>query len=179
MVVLWIPKSLTSLANFSFSLNLLKICPWWNATFIIPFFFILIISSYCLITSAAFSGSYISSASLFKSSNSRFSSIIMESNNRVFISSFDKGFAFLLSATPFHIYKQKNNHYSTKSKTKMFIQANFFCKSRSKKIISSAVIFSFSHSSFKALSIYPFVSSNALLTASKTAKAIFNRFCPF
>ena len=69
MVVLWNPNSLTSLANFSFSLNLLKTCPWWYATFIIPFFFVLIISSYRLIISAAFSGSCISSASLFKSSN--------------------------------------------------------------------------------------------------------------
>ena len=87
MVVFWIPNSLTSLANFSFSLNLLKICPWWNATFIIPSSFLLIISSYRLIISAAFLGSWISSASLFKSSNSRFSSTTIESNNCFFNSS--------------------------------------------------------------------------------------------
>ena len=57
MVVLWIPNSLTNSANFSFSLNLLKTCPWWYATFIIPFFFVLIISSYRLIIFAASSGS--------------------------------------------------------------------------------------------------------------------------
>ena len=107
MGVLWIPNSLTSLANFSFSLNLLKMCPWWNAMFIIPFFFVLMISSYCLIISAAFSRSYISLTSLFKSSNSTFSSMIIESSNCFFIPSFDRRFVFLLSVKPFHIYKQK------------------------------------------------------------------------
>ena len=72
------------------------------------------------------------SASLFKSSNSRFSSMIIESNNCFFISS--RLFAFLLSATPFHIYKQKNNHYSTTSKTKMFIKAIFFTSLQAKKL---------------------------------------------
>ena len=61
MVVLWLPNSLTSLANFSFSLNLLKTCPWRYATFIIPFFFVLITSSYRLIISAASSRSFTSS----------------------------------------------------------------------------------------------------------------------
>ena len=89
MLVLWIPNLLTSLANFSFSLNLLKTCPWWYATFIIPFLFVLVISSYRLISFAAFFGSCTSSASLFKSSNSRFSSMMIESGNRFFISSFD------------------------------------------------------------------------------------------
>ena len=129
MVTLWIPNSLTSLANFSFSLNFLKTCPWWYATFIIPFLLVLIIFSYCLIIFAAFPGSCTSlSASLFKSSNSRFSSMIIESSNRFFISSFDTRFVFLPSAKPFHIYKQKNKHYSTKykSKTKIFVQTNFF-----------------------------------------------------
>ena len=81
MVVLWIPNSLTSLGNFYFSLNLLKTCPWWYATSTIPLFFILIISSYRLIISAAFSGSCVSSASLFKFSNSTTSSVVLESNN--------------------------------------------------------------------------------------------------
>ena len=111
--------------------------------------------------------------------NSRFSSMIIKSNNCFFISSFDRRFAFLLSALAFHIHKQKNSHYSTKSKTKAFIQANFFCKFRSKTITSSAFIFSFSHSSFKVLSINSFVSGNVLLTAFKTAKAIFSPFCQF
>ena len=109
IVVLWIPNSLTSLANFSFSLNLLKTCPWWYATFIIPLFFVLIISSYRLIIFAAFSGSCTSYASLFKSSNSRFSSILIKSSNRFFISSLDLRFVFLLSTKFFHIYKEKIN----------------------------------------------------------------------
>ena len=54
MVVLWIPNLLTSLANFFFSLNLLITCPWWCETFIIPFLFVWIISSYRLISFAAF-----------------------------------------------------------------------------------------------------------------------------
>ena len=125
MVVWWIPNSRTSLVNFYFSLNLLNTCPWWYVTSIILFFFVLIISSYRLIISADFSGSCIYLASLFKSSNSTTSSIIIYSNNCFFISSFDRRLAFLLSAKTFHIYKQKNNHYSTKSKTRIFIQANF------------------------------------------------------
>ena len=67
IVVLWILNSLTSLTNFSFSLNFLKTCLWWYATFIIPLFFILIISWYRLIISAALSESCTSSASLFRS----------------------------------------------------------------------------------------------------------------
>ena len=134
IVVLWNPNSLTRLAKFSFSLNLLKSCPWWYATFIIPLLFLLIISSYRLIIFAASSGSYVSSASLFKSSNSTTSSMVIEYNNCFFISSFDRHFAFLLSAKPFHIYKQKNKHFSTKYKTKMFIKANFFCRFISKKL---------------------------------------------
>ena len=54
MVLLWILNSLTMLANFSFCLYFSKTFPWWYATFIIPFFFVLIISSYCLIISAVF-----------------------------------------------------------------------------------------------------------------------------
>ena len=104
--------------------------------------------------------------------------MIMKSNNYFFISSFDRRF-FLPIYQVFHIYKQKNYQYGTKSKKKIFIQAIFFCKFRSKKITSSAVIFSFSNSYFKAISINSFVSRNALLTASKPAKTIFNRFCPF
>ena len=74
---------------------------------IIPFFFVLMISSYCLITFAASSGSCISSASLFNSLDSATSFAIVDSNNYFFISSFDSRFVFLLSAAPFHTYKQK------------------------------------------------------------------------
>ena len=121
MVVLSILNSLTSLANFYFSLNLLKTCPWWYATFIIPLFFVLIISSYRLIISATPSKSYTSSASLFRSSHSKMSSIVIDSSNFVFISSFDKRFVFLLSIKPFHIYKQKNKYFNTKSKNKKYL----------------------------------------------------------
>ena len=57
----------------------------------------------------------------------------------------------------------------------MFIQANFLLLNLS-KTISSAVIFSFSHSSRRVFSINSWVSGNLLLTASKTAKAILSRF---
>ena len=60
-----------------------------------PFIFVLIISSYRLIVSDAYLYSYISSF------------MIIKSNNYFFISSFDRRFAFLLSAAPFHINKQK------------------------------------------------------------------------
>ena len=60
--------------------------------------------------------------------------MIIESNNYFFISSFDKRLAFLLSATPFHVYKQKNNRYSAKSKTKMFIEGTFFTSLEAKKL---------------------------------------------
>ena len=148
MVVLWIPKSLTSLANFSFSLNLLKICPWWNAAFIIPSFFLLIISLYCLIIYAAFSGSCISSASLFKLSNFATSSMIMDP----FLS------LLLINVLPFcylpHLSTSINKKIITivpTLKQKCVSKLSSFCKFRSKKI--TAVIFSFSHSSFKVLSL--------------------------
>ena len=134
MVVWWNPNSLTRLGNFSFSLNLLKTCPWWNATFIIPLFFVLIISSYRLIIFVVSSGSCISSTSLFKSSNSTTSSMVSESNNYFFISSFDRRFAFLLSVKSFHIYKQKIITLVPNLKQKLFIQAHFFCKFRSKNL---------------------------------------------
>ena len=108
-----------------------------------PFFFVLIISAYRLIIFAAFSGSCTSAASLFKSSNSKFLSTIIESSNRFFISSFYMRFVFLLSAKPFHIYKQKNNHFSTKSKTKMFIQANFFVSLEAKNYLICSHLFFF------------------------------------
>ena len=134
MVVLWILNSLTSLANFSFSLNLLETCPWWYATFIFLFFFVLIKSSYRLIISAASSGYCTSSASLFQFSNSVTWSMIIESNNCFFISSFDRRLAFLLSAIPFHIYKQKLITLVPNLKQKCLSKLIFFCKFRSKKL---------------------------------------------
>ena len=181
MVILWIPNSLTSLANFSFSLNLLKICIWWNATFIIPFFFVLIISWYCLIISAAFSGSSISLASLFKSSNSRFLSMIIESNN-CFLS------LLLINVSLFYylprLFISVNKKIITivpnlkqKCLSKLLLLFFFFCKfGNKKKNYLTTVILSFPHPCFKALSINSFVSGNILLTAFETAKAICNRF---
>ena len=139
MVVLWIPNSLTSLANFSFSLNFLKTCPWWYATFIIPLFFFLIIPFNYF---ACFSGSCTSSASLFKSSNSRFSSMIIESSNPFLTSSLDLRFVILLSTEPFHIYKQKINTLVTNLKQK-YLSKLIFCQFRSKKLphIQSSLLF--------------------------------------
>ena len=68
-----------------------------------------------------FFGSCIFSASLFRSSNSTISSIVIESSNFVVISSFDKRFAFLLTVIPFHIYKQKNKYFNTKYKSKKYL----------------------------------------------------------
>ena len=161
MVVLWVPNSLTSVSNFSFSLNLLKTFPWWYATFMIPLFFALIISSYRLIISAVFSGSCIFSASLFKSSNSTTLSMIIESNNCFFI--YYRCFAFLLSAKPFHIYKQKNNRYSTNLKQKCLSKLIFFA----------------SLDSFKVLSINSWVSGNLLLKHPAQLKQFLAVFCPF
>ena len=128
-----------------------------------PFLFVLIISPYRLIISAAFSCSCI------------FSFMIIKSNNYFFISSFDRRYAFLLYATPFHIYKQKIITLAPGLKPKCLSRLIFFLKFRSKKITSSPVILSFSHSSFKVLSINPFISKNALLTTLNTAKAILTR----
>ena len=86
-----------------------------------PFLFVLIISSYRLIISAAFSISCISS------------SMIIESNIFFFISSFDRRFAFLLSATHFHIYKQKKITLVPGLKQKCLSRL-IFCKFRSKKL---------------------------------------------
>ena len=61
----------------------------------------------------------------------------------------------------------------------MFIQANFFVILEAKKLPHLQPSFLSHTFFFKAPSINPFVSRNALLTAPKTAEAIFNRFCPF
>ena len=176
MVVLWTPNSLASVTNFSFSLNLFSTCLWWYVTFIISFFFVLIIYSYRLIISAAISGSCISSASLFKSSNSRTLSMIIESDNCFFISSFDR-------RLPFHYLPNLSLSINKKIitivpnlKQKYLSKLTFFCKFRSKKNYFICSYLFFSHSPFKVLSINSFVLGNILLTASKTVKAIFSRF---
>ena len=71
--------------------------------------------------SATFSETYVFLASLFRLSNPTISSIVIESNNFVFISSFDKRFAFLLSVKPFDICKEKNKYFNTKSKNKKYL----------------------------------------------------------
>ena len=75
-----------------------------------PFLFVFIISSYPLIISAAFSCSCISLTFLFKR------------------------FAFLLSATPFHIYKQKIITLVSSLKEKCLFRLIFFCKFRNKTL---------------------------------------------
>ena len=135
------------------------------------FFFVLMISSYFLITFAASSSCCISSASLFNYAGSTTSFMMIDSNNCFFIWCFDSRFVFLLSATHFHTYKQKNNHCSTNLKRKYFSKL-IFC-------FQTCKMSSFSHSSFKVSSINSLVAGNLLSTASKTTKATFNFFCPF
>ena len=101
--------------------------------------------------------------------------MIIESNNNFFTSSLDLRFVFLLSTEPFHIYKQKINTLVPNLKQK-YLSTLIFCKLKSKKITSSTAILSFSHYSYKVLSINSFVSGNILLTAFKTAETIFSRF---
>ena len=86
---------------------------------------------------------------------------------------------FYLSTKSFTSINKKIINMVPNLKKKYLSKLIFFCKFRSKKNTSSAVIFYFSNSYFKAISINSFVSRNALLTASKPAKTIFNRFCPF
>ena len=84
------------------------------------------------------------SASLFKFSNSATSSMIIESNSCFFISSFDRCFAFLLSAKPFHIYKQKIIITLVPNlKQKCLSKLIFFCKFRSKKLPHCSHLFFF------------------------------------
>ena len=111
----------------------------------------------------------------FKSWNSRISSMIIESNDNFFTSSLDWRFVFLLSTEPFHIYKQEINTLVPNLKQK-YLSTLIFCKFKSNKITSSTAIPSFSHYSYKVLSINSFVSGNILLTAFKTAETIFSRF---
>ena len=142
MVVLWFSNLQMSLANISFKsfkkLSLM-ICNVYN-TFFCCFNNIFI----PLIIIAAFSGSCTSSASLFKSSNFRFSSIIFESRNRFFIFFLDLGFVFLLSTKSFHIYKQKIGTLVPNIDLKQkYLSRLIFCKFRSKKLphLQSFVLF--------------------------------------
>ena len=116
------------------------------------------------------------SASLFKFSNSATSSMIIESNSCSFISSFDRRFALLLSAKPFRIYKQKIIITLVPNLKQKCLSKLIFFVSLEVKNYLTAVIFSFSHSSFKVLSINSCVSRNLPLTAPNTAKAILSRF---
>ena len=107
IVFLWIPNWLTNLINFSFYLDFLKTLPWWYAILMIPFFFVLMIFSYFWITFVPSSGSCTPSVSLFNSSDSAVSFMMIDSNNCFFISSCDNRFVLLLSAAPFPTCKQK------------------------------------------------------------------------
>ena len=106
----------------------------------------------------------------FKSSNSTFSSMIIESSNRFFISSLDLCFAFLLSTEPFHIYKQKINTLVPNLKQKSLSKL-IFRKFRSKKIphLQSSLL-------FHILLLILHYSGNVHLTAFKTAETIFTCF---
>ena len=92
-----------------------------------PFLFVLIISSYRLVVSAAFSCWCISHVRVF---------LHLWSSNLIItflIPSFDRRFAFLLSATPFRIYKQKIITLVPGLKQKCLSRL-IFCKFRSKKL---------------------------------------------
>ena len=97
---------LTSLMNFSLSLNRLKTFPWWYAMDMILFFFVRIMSAYCFITAAVSQVSLLLSAFWFDSSISASvtSLLTMESSNCFFISSFLSRLVFFLSE-PFCSYK--------------------------------------------------------------------------
>ena len=74
IVLLCTLNSLTSLMNFSLSLNLLKTLPWWYAIDVMFFFLVQIISSYCFIMAAASLGFSLSAFSF----NSCFNYIIVD-----------------------------------------------------------------------------------------------------
>ena len=80
-------KSLTSLINFSLSLNILKTFPWWYALDVIFFF--------------------------FNSSVSIISLLIMESISCFWISSLLSLLLFVVFSEPFCSCKQTKNHYNT------------------------------------------------------------------
>ena len=122
MMVLWNPNSLTSLANFSFPLNILKTCPWSYATFIILSFFVLIISSYRLIMllqEFAFFRLHCLDCQILQfhlwSSNPIISFLSLLSINV-------SPFYYLLNLST---SINKNMHFNTRFKTKMLIQTNF------------------------------------------------------
>ena len=106
IVVLCIPSLLTSVINFSLSLNFLKTLSWWYAIRIMPFFCVCIILSHSWITFAAFSGSSTSYIFLVNSSLSMVSFITRDSMSFFLISSRVSFLVFFASA-PFHTCKQK------------------------------------------------------------------------
>ena len=127
IVVLWIPNSLTSFANFSFSLNLLKTCPWWYATFIIPFLFVLIISSYRLFLLLFPDLVPLLLLCLYRQIlDFRLWSLNLVITFLSLLLIYVLSFYYLPSLS--RSINKKNSHYSTKSKskTKIFIQIIFF-----------------------------------------------------
>ena len=109
IVVLCTLNSVTSLMNFSFSLNFLNTFPWWYAMHTIFFFFVRIISSYYFITLVASLDFPILLAFLFNSSVSILSSLIKESISCCLIWSLLNLLIFLALSELFFNYKQKNN----------------------------------------------------------------------
>ena len=107
IVLLWVPNQLTNFTNFSLPVNFLKTLSWWYAIIIIPFFSILMMYLYFWITIASSSQSWIISVSLFNSSDSTASFMMIDSNNCFLIFSCDNRFVFLLSAAPLYICKRK------------------------------------------------------------------------
>ena len=107
IVPLCTPKSTTNLTNFLFSRNRLKTIPWWYATDIMPFLFVLRISSYFLIRSAVSSGLSNIPACSLSSSVSKMLLLTRESTSCFFISSWLSRSVFLSFSKPFHSYKQK------------------------------------------------------------------------
>ena len=106
IVVLCIPSLLTSVINFSLSLNFLKTLPWWYAIRIMPFFFVRIILSHSWITYAAFSGSSTSWTFLVNSPVSMVSFITRDSMSFLLISSWVNFLAFYTTNLK-HLQKQK------------------------------------------------------------------------
>ena len=100
---------------------------------------------------------------LLKSSNSRFSSIIIESSNNFFISSLALRFVFLLSAKPFHIYKQKISTLVPNLKQTHLSKLIFF-KFRSKNLphLQSFLLFHILFLRFKVLICFRKCTSNSI-----------------
>ena len=121
-------NSLTNLMNFSFSLSRLNTFPWWCAMDMMSFFFVRIISSYCFMTSAAYSG-----FSTFSAFSFNYVSItllvVMESISSFFISSLVSRFVLLVFSQPPHSYKQKLLYHKSKTSFTNKKMRNLFLRS--------------------------------------------------